>query len=450
MGFVDGHVLRDRETAEARARRRRPRADAGRSLVDTLAAIHAVDVDAVGPRRPRPPRGLHRPPAQALVRPVAAAEDPRAAGGRRASTTCSPRRIPEQGPATIVHGDYRLDNCMVGDDGDGRRRARLGDLHARRPARRRRPAAGLLDRSRRRAERVDRPGDDGARVPEPAPSWSRATPSVSGRDLVAARLLRRVRVLEARLHPRGRVRPLPRRRARRSATPPSSSRSPTQVDRRPPAARSRVRWSGSDDRRPRSYELRRAARAATTPVLVVMLQGWIDASGAARGGDGRARSTRATATGRSHVRRRRVHRLPRPAADDGAARRREHPARLARDRAQARAATAAATTCCCSSAPSPTWRGTASPRRSPTLAGDFGVRHDGRPRRLPVRRAAHATATAVGHVTVGGRCSTRCRLPAEHGRRAGRDGGRARARGPRARASRRSASGRRCRTTSRR
>jgi aminoglycoside phosphotransferase (APT) family kinase protein len=25
--------------------------------------------------------------------------------------------VPEQGPASIVHGDYRLDNCMVGDDG---------------------------------------------------------------------------------------------------------------------------------------------------------------------------------------------------------------------------------------------------------------------------------------------------------------------------------------------
>jgi aminoglycoside phosphotransferase (APT) family kinase protein len=27
------------------------------------------------------------------------------------------QRIPEQGPATIVHGDYRLDNCIVNDDG---------------------------------------------------------------------------------------------------------------------------------------------------------------------------------------------------------------------------------------------------------------------------------------------------------------------------------------------
>ena len=27
-------------------------------------------------------------------------------------------RIPDQGPATIVHGDYRLDNCMVDDAGN--------------------------------------------------------------------------------------------------------------------------------------------------------------------------------------------------------------------------------------------------------------------------------------------------------------------------------------------
>ena len=33
------------------------------------------------------------------------------------STTRSQARIPEQGPAAIVHGDYRLDNCMTDDDG---------------------------------------------------------------------------------------------------------------------------------------------------------------------------------------------------------------------------------------------------------------------------------------------------------------------------------------------
>ena len=27
-------------------------------------------------------------------------------------------KVPEQGPAAIVHGDYRLDNCMTDDDGN--------------------------------------------------------------------------------------------------------------------------------------------------------------------------------------------------------------------------------------------------------------------------------------------------------------------------------------------
>ena len=47
MGFVEGHVIRDRtgaESALAPSARRR----AGESLVDTMAAIHAVDLDATG------------------------------------------------------------------------------------------------------------------------------------------------------------------------------------------------------------------------------------------------------------------------------------------------------------------------------------------------------------------------------------------------------------------
>ncbi len=47
MEFVDGHIVRDAETAEREldldARRR-----AGESMADTLATLHAVDVDAVG------------------------------------------------------------------------------------------------------------------------------------------------------------------------------------------------------------------------------------------------------------------------------------------------------------------------------------------------------------------------------------------------------------------
>jgi aminoglycoside phosphotransferase (APT) family kinase protein len=115
MGFVDGHVLRDRISAEAvlsvAARRR-----ASESIVDTMAAIHAVDLDAVG----LSDLGKHEG--------YIARQLKRWYGQWNAQKTRELpavdqvhdellRRIPEQGPATIVHGDYRLDNCMVGDDG---------------------------------------------------------------------------------------------------------------------------------------------------------------------------------------------------------------------------------------------------------------------------------------------------------------------------------------------
>ena len=108
MSFVEGHIVRD-ERAAGRARPRPARARAGESLIDTLAELHAVDVDAVGPRGLRPPRRLHRAPAQAVARAVhpvdrgrraragrrrpgpraAGRPDPRAAGrGHR------PRRLP--------------------------------------------------------------------------------------------------------------------------------------------------------------------------------------------------------------------------------------------------------------------------------------------------------------------------------------------------------------------
>ena len=52
MSFVDGHILRD-EAASGRLSEP-VRAHASASLVDTLARLHAVDVDAVGPRGLRP------------------------------------------------------------------------------------------------------------------------------------------------------------------------------------------------------------------------------------------------------------------------------------------------------------------------------------------------------------------------------------------------------------
>ena len=116
MGFVDGHVIRDRATASAvltpEARRH-----ASESIVDTMAAIHAVDLDAcglsdLGRHDGYIARQLKRWYGQwnaQKTRELAAVDEVHDA---------LLQRIPEQGAASIVHGDYRLDNCMVGDDGD--------------------------------------------------------------------------------------------------------------------------------------------------------------------------------------------------------------------------------------------------------------------------------------------------------------------------------------------
>jgi aminoglycoside phosphotransferase (APT) family kinase protein len=115
MGFVDGHVVRDRATAEAvltpQARR-----TASESIVDTMAAVHAVDLpaaglDTLGKHEGYIARQLKRwfgQWNQQKTRELAAIDTVHDA---------LLQRIPEQGPATLVHGDYRLDNCMVGDDG---------------------------------------------------------------------------------------------------------------------------------------------------------------------------------------------------------------------------------------------------------------------------------------------------------------------------------------------
>jgi aminoglycoside phosphotransferase (APT) family kinase protein len=115
MGFVDGHVIRDQATADAvlspDARR-----TASESIVDTMAAIHSVDLvvaglDTLGKHEGYIARQLKRWYGQwnqQKTRELAAIDT--------VHDELS-RRIPEQGAATIVHGDYRLDNCMIGADG---------------------------------------------------------------------------------------------------------------------------------------------------------------------------------------------------------------------------------------------------------------------------------------------------------------------------------------------
>ncbi len=116
MGWVEGPILRSLAEAEAfpdEAERRR----IGERVVDTLVAIHEVDPDEVGlgemakkedyvGRQLRRWKGQFDKQHTRELPLVAEVHDRLAA------------RIPEQGPATIVHGDYRLDNMILSPSGE--------------------------------------------------------------------------------------------------------------------------------------------------------------------------------------------------------------------------------------------------------------------------------------------------------------------------------------------
>jgi aminoglycoside phosphotransferase (APT) family kinase protein len=115
MEFVEGPILRSRTDSEQfdPATRR----EIGERVVDTLVAIHSVDPDAVGlgdlGRKEdyvaRQLRRWHGQWEQSKTRELPLVDDLHA----RLSA-----RIPDQGPATIVHGDYRLDNMILLPQGE--------------------------------------------------------------------------------------------------------------------------------------------------------------------------------------------------------------------------------------------------------------------------------------------------------------------------------------------
>ena len=122
MEFVDGHIVRDAESAAA-ALDERGRARAGRSLAETLAELHAVDVDAVGlgdfaKRDGYIERQLRRWHEQ--FRNSAVDDGIDTAGVVDTVHDRLAADVPPQASSTIVHGDFRLDNTVLGDDGDVR------------------------------------------------------------------------------------------------------------------------------------------------------------------------------------------------------------------------------------------------------------------------------------------------------------------------------------------
>jgi aminoglycoside phosphotransferase (APT) family kinase protein len=111
MRFVDGEVVRDRRAAEDLLTPDARRA-ASEDLVDVLVRLHAVDVDEIGlgelSRREgyldRQLRRWHGQLEKTRTRDLSLLDEIH----RRLSAS-----VPPQGPATIVHGDYRLDNVML-------------------------------------------------------------------------------------------------------------------------------------------------------------------------------------------------------------------------------------------------------------------------------------------------------------------------------------------------
>jgi aminoglycoside phosphotransferase (APT) family kinase protein len=121
MEFVDGHIIRDAKAAEHdldEAARQR----AGASLADTLAAIHGVDVDAVGlgdfaKRGGYIERQLRRWYEQFRNSQVEGLDTATIVGAVHDRLAAA---VPDQVGTSIVHGDYRLDNTVLGPDGSVR------------------------------------------------------------------------------------------------------------------------------------------------------------------------------------------------------------------------------------------------------------------------------------------------------------------------------------------
>jgi len=119
MGFVDGVIARTEQDVES-ALDQPARHRAGLALVDTLAQIHSVDPDSAGLGDLGRKEGYISRQLRRWYANYQAARDSR--GGDTVADIDDlhdqlSAHVPEQGPASVVHGDYRLDNCVISADG---------------------------------------------------------------------------------------------------------------------------------------------------------------------------------------------------------------------------------------------------------------------------------------------------------------------------------------------
>jgi aminoglycoside phosphotransferase (APT) family kinase protein len=121
MEFVEGHILRSAHEAEAafdEATRRR----VGDHMADTLAALHDIEPDAVG----LGDLGRHEGYIERQLKRWRGQYDQMQVEGvehgdlvDRVSDDLV-RRIPKQQGTSVVHGDYRMDNVVLANDGSVR------------------------------------------------------------------------------------------------------------------------------------------------------------------------------------------------------------------------------------------------------------------------------------------------------------------------------------------
>ncbi|HVT41705.1 MAG TPA: phosphotransferase family protein [Acidimicrobiales bacterium] len=120
MEFVDGHILRSAAEAEAAFDVSTRRA-VGDHMADTLAALHDVDPESVGlgdlgRHEGYIERQLKRWRGQYDQMQVEGVDTKIESLVQRVSDDLA-RRIPKQQRTSVVHGDYRMDNVVLADDG---------------------------------------------------------------------------------------------------------------------------------------------------------------------------------------------------------------------------------------------------------------------------------------------------------------------------------------------
>ncbi len=115
MGFADGTILRT--AADAEAMDPEVLRAAGRSLLDTQVALHAVDPGSVGLADLGPPTGYVERQLDRWRRQYDAGRVRRVHLIEELHQRLSRTVPPPSGRPGLLHGDYRFDNVVLGDDG---------------------------------------------------------------------------------------------------------------------------------------------------------------------------------------------------------------------------------------------------------------------------------------------------------------------------------------------